>query len=128
MGVFHDPCGGGSHLSAAAGAVHYRGMTVELASWTGDRIAAARWPGWWHAGWWHAGWWGGWWWWLWWLAMVAVSLAFVAALVWLMRRQGGPGPTDVTAGARQVLAERYARGELTTEEYRARLAELDRGP
>jgi uncharacterized membrane protein len=93
-------------------------MTVELASWAGDRISAGSGPRWWHAGWW----WG-----LWWLAMVAVSLAFFAALVWLMRREGGPGPADLTAGARQLLAERSAPGELTTEGYRARLAELDRG-
>jgi putative membrane protein len=66
-------------------------------------------PGW-NAGWWHGS---GWWWWLWWLALVAVSIGFVVALVWLVQRGEGPRASR----ARQILAERYARGEISTEEY-----------
>lgn len=50
---------------------------------------------------------------------------------WAWRRRGwGPrGPWSPSGSAESVLAERYARGEVTEEEYRARLEVLraDRG-
>jgi putative membrane protein len=46
----------------------------------------------------------------------------VALIVWLV--SGRDSRPDATAGARRVLAERYARGELDTDEYRNRLAAL----
>ncbi len=79
------------------------------------------------AGWDHMGGWGGGWMWLWGMAMMAL---FVILTVWLIRSTGGdpstrrppePSPTD---RAREILAERYARGELSTDEYRERSAEL----
>jgi putative membrane protein len=74
-------------------------------------------------GWHHAGAGGGWWWligplWLlFWLAVIGVGTWLVVRAV--KRRQ--PGPND---RAREILAERYARGELSAEEYRERLGEL----
>lgn len=60
--------------------------------------------------------------WLWplmWLAWIAV----IAAVVWLALRttRGGRSGSD---RAKDLLAERYARGEITTDEYRERLGEL----
>lgn len=70
-----------------------------------------------------------------------LALAGVAVLVLvLVRVLGGgisrPGPTTDGPGAagqqgrsraREILDDRYARGELTTEEYRERLQTLDGG-
>ncbi|MDW3221036.1 MAG: SHOCT domain-containing protein [Acidimicrobiales bacterium] len=79
-------------------------------------------------GWDHMGGWGGGWMWLWGVAMMAL---FAMLLVWLVRVSGagpasqeGPLPRDPSDRAREILAERYARGELSTEEYRERVGEL----
>lgn len=78
-------------------------------------------------GWGHMGGWGGGWMWLWGLPMM---LLFVVLLVWLARASlgstppSGSPPRDPDERAREILAERYARGELTTEEYRERVSEL----
>jgi uncharacterized membrane protein len=47
----------------------------------------------------------------------------IGAVVWLVvrRRDGRHDPLD---RARSVLAERYAQGELSAEEYRTRLDDL----
>ena len=71
---------------------------------------------------WSAGWMG-----LWGVAMVAL---FVVLLVWLVRaasgkQRGATAPQSHPSDrAREILAERYARGELTTEEYRERSEQL----
>ena len=70
--------------------------------------------------------WGGGWMWLWGIAMMTL---FVVLIVWLVRAATGNGassspPRDPTDRAREILAERYARGELTTEEYRERVEQL----
>lgn len=70
--------------------------------------------------------WGGGWMWLWGIAMMAL---FVVLIVWLVRAASGasagsPPPKDPTDRAREILAERYARGELTTDEYRERVEQL----
>ncbi len=71
--------------------------------------------------------WGGGWMWLW---GVAMMVPFVVLIVWLVRAADGPtGPTrssppESGARAREILAERYAGGELSTEEYRERVSEL----
>ena len=77
-------------------------------------------------GWDHMNGWGGGWMWLWGLAIV---ILFVVLLVWLIRSSvgsGGPGPAsrNPVDRAREILAERYAKGELSTEEYRERVSEL----
>lgn len=52
--------------------------------------------------------------------MLVVAIAVVVAAVVLARgNSGGRGP-----GPREILAERYARGELSTEEYHERLEGL----
>jgi putative membrane protein len=65
-----------------------------------------------------AGDWGHGWWPLWplfWAALIGIA-------IWLvLRRRDRRGPFDQ---ARGVLAERFARGELSAEEYRERLNEL----
>lgn len=71
--------------------------------------------------------WGGGWMWLWGIAMMAL---FVVLIIWLVRAAAGgqaplaSPPSHPTDRARQILAERYARGELTTEEYQERAAQL----
>jgi putative membrane protein len=61
----------------------------------------------------------------WWPLWLFVWAALIGTAVWLIsRRRGRRGePLD---RARELLAERYARGELSGEEYRERLDELKR--
>lgn len=71
------------------------------------------------------GWGGGWMW----LFGIATMVLVVVLIAWLARTTAGggqqsPPPTDPVDHARQILAERYARGELTTEEYRERIDQL----
>lgn len=68
--------------------------------------------------------WGGGWMWVWGTLMMVLTLL---ALVWLVRTvsgRNGAAPPNHLDQARTILAERYARGELTTEEYRERLDHL----
>jgi uncharacterized membrane protein len=58
-------------------------------------------------------------WLLFWIALMGV-VAWLAITV--IRRQGGSGGA---ARAKDILAERFARGELSAEEYRQRLEQLD---
>ncbi|HET8873585.1 MAG TPA: hypothetical protein VFM83_07850 [Gaiellaceae bacterium] len=59
----------------------------------------------------------------WWPVWPLFWAALIGLTVWLIlrRRDRRVDPLD---GARAVLAERFARGELTAEEYRGRLEEL----
>lgn len=71
--------------------------------------------------------WGGGWWMLVWGTLMMVGI--VVLIVWLVRTTAGGGSAgtpveDPLASARGILGERYARGELSTEEYRERLNEL----
>ena len=50
--------------------------------------------------------------------MVVFWALLVAVIVWLVR-SCGTRPSAVSS-AREILDERYARGEITDEEYRAR--------
>ena len=67
------------------------------------------------------------WMWLWGALMIA---GFIALAVWLAnttRSTGAPPANprhDPTARARQIVDERYANGDLTTDEYREKLDEL----
>lgn len=68
--------------------------------------------------------WGGGWMWLWGVVMMA---AVIALVVWLVRSNAAPAiesPPDPTERAREILAERFANGELSAEEYRERVSEL----
>lgn len=76
--------------------------------------------------WGHMGGWGGGWMWLWGVVMMILFAVFV---VWLVRsvsggRESSAAPGHPTDRAREILAERYARGELTTDEYRERSEQL----
>jgi putative membrane protein len=70
--------------------------------------------------------WGGGWMWLWGLAMMVLLAVLVGWVVLLARdgRSRTPPVADPTDRAREILAERYARGELTTEEYEERAEHL----
>ena len=67
------------------------------------------------------------WMWLWGVAMMVLFAVFV---VWLVRTSVGTAGTvgpvhrDPTDRAREILAERYASGEISTDEYRERINEL----
>ncbi len=63
----------------------------------------------------------------WWPIWPLLWVALIGTAVWLIvrRRDRRHDPLD---SARQLLAERYARGELSGEEYRARLDDLQGGP
>ncbi len=73
-------------------------------------------------GWGHMNGWGGGWMWLWgtlmmfsWVAIIVVAMSFTS-------RSRGNSTRQTPAKA--ILDERYARGDLTTEEYRERLDQL----
>ncbi len=68
--------------------------------------------------------WGGGWMWIWGVLMMALFWVFVVWLVRTTARPGGWAPRDPADRAREVLAERYARDELSTDEYRERVSEL----
>jgi len=57
---------------------------------------------------------------LWWALWIAV----IVFVVWTVKRRGGWRRPDPLDRAREVLAERFARGELTADEYRERLGQL----
>jgi putative membrane protein len=67
---------------------------------------------------------GGGWGWLWGLMVLLAWVAVIAAVVWFVARSARPRERSGVDRAREVLAERYARGELTTDEYRERLEQL----
>jgi len=64
--------------------------------------------------------WGGWWWGL--IMMVfwlLVVVGMVLLLVWAVRQVTHRGPAGASGGSRalEILQERYARGEITREQY-----------
>jgi putative membrane protein len=67
---------------------------------------------------------GGGWAWLWGPIVLLLWVALVATVVWFVARSARPRERSGAERAKDVLAERYARGELTTEEYRERLEQL----
>jgi putative membrane protein len=64
------------------------------------------------------------WWWLFGPLMLAFWIGITAAAVWFVTRTFRQQPRTATERAADVLAERYARGEISTEEYRERLDQL----
>ena len=68
--------------------------------------------------------WGGGWMWLWGTLMMLGFVAVVALVVWAVVRSTGQQPPPADDTARQILDERYARGELNTDEYRERVDAL----
>lgn len=82
-------------------------------------VAAHPWGGWGHA--WYAWGPGGGWPWLW----GPLLLALCAVTIWLLVRGRGPADRSNTSLAEQILAERYARGEISRDEYRERRDDLE---
>ncbi|WP_222869915.1 SHOCT domain-containing protein [Actinomadura decatromicini] len=67
------------------------------------------------------------WMWLWGTLMMLFWIAVIGAAVWLVVRAATQRRAEPPTGrerARELLAERYARGEISTEEYDERLAKL----
>ena len=76
--------------------------------------------------WWHDGWGGGW------FFMPLITLTFWVAVIWIVvsllrsRPTIPPPARDTRSAARsdEILAQRYARGEIDDDEYRRRLNTL----
>jgi len=60
----------------------------------------------------------------WWIVWPLLWVAVIVGLVLLFTRRRWPGERSGVDRARDILAERFARGELSVEEYRERLAQL----
>ena len=67
------------------------------------------------------------WMWVWWLLITLGVIALVVGLVRAggSRGSGGGGTSGRRSSAREILDERFARGEIDEQEYRARRRELD---
>lgn len=68
------------------------------------------------------------WMWLWWVLIVlgVVAVAFGLIRAATPGNRGAPGRSSGgRSSARQILDERYARGEIDEEEYRKRRREID---
>jgi putative membrane protein len=69
-----------------------------------------------------------------WFVMPLLGLAFWAAVIWvvvsLLRNRTGPTPPESARQARpdEILAQRYARGEIDDDEYHRRLDTLRGAP
>jgi putative membrane protein len=63
----------------------------------------------------------------WFLIFPLLWLGLIALLVLRFRRGGGCGWRGRGPGGRDVLDERFARGEITADEYRERRSVLDEG-
>jgi len=62
----------------------------------------------------------------WWFPVGLIWLAVLATVIWLVVRTVRQDNRSGADRARDILAERYARGEVGVEEYRERLSELAR--
>jgi putative membrane protein len=66
----------------------------------------------------------------WWLVMPLVTVAFWAVIVWAVVTLVRGGPSAPRAGSpprpapEEILAERFARGDIDEDEYRRRLETL----
>ena len=60
----------------------------------------------------------------WWVIWPILWIAIIAAVVWFVSRRWRRPDSGGLDRAREILAERFARGELSGEEYRERLAQL----
>lgn len=60
-----------------------------------------------------------------WAWMLVAWVVVIGLVIWAVARLVPTSPSG-RAGARRILDERYARGEIDEEEYRRRRGELDR--
>ena len=77
------------------------------------------------AGWDQTGPWGGEYWWIGRLVMMIVWIALIVLAIWWFRRSAWRREPSGIERARDILAERFARGELTADEYHERLGQLN---
>ncbi len=75
-------------------------------------------------GWSHMDGWGGGWMWLWGTMMMFSWVAVIAGAVWLFGRGRDQSAGAGATRASDILEERYALGDLSTDEYRERLDQL----
>lgn len=65
------------------------------------------------------------------LLFLALLAGGILLIIWLVRQVSAGGasrlPVRSPAAARQILDERYARGEISREEYLTALADIERG-
>lgn len=61
------------------------------------------------------------------VGLVVLVVVLVKSFSGRSENNGGAGTGAASGRARQILEERYARGELGSEEYRERLRTLDEG-
>jgi len=59
-----------------------------------------------------------------WFPFAFLWLALIGVGIWFLARGRRPSPPSGLERAREIVAERYARGELTGDEYRERLEQL----
>jgi putative membrane protein len=64
------------------------------------------------------------WMWLWFGLMTLVVVAVIGLVVWAILRSTQPNVARTHDRAREILAERFARGEITPDEYRERAQQL----
>ncbi|HEX2281583.1 MAG TPA: SHOCT domain-containing protein [Thermomicrobiales bacterium] len=76
-------------------------------------------------GWDQSGPWDGEWWWVGRLVMLLLFVVLIALTVWWVRRSTLRSQPSGIETARGILAERFARGEIETDEYHERLRQLD---
>jgi putative membrane protein len=62
----------------------------------------------------------------WWFPFTLLWIAVLGSAIWFVARTVRRGERSGVARATDILAERYARGEIGGEEYRERLDELGR--
>jgi putative membrane protein len=61
----------------------------------------------------------------WWIGlMMILSIAVIALVVWLIVRSSHHSASGPSRSARDILSERYARGEIDSKEYDERLSNL----
>ncbi len=63
-------------------------------------------------------------WWVWGLFMMIFMVGIVALVVWLIVRSSHGGAGGPSSSAREILSERFARGEIDADEYHDRLSKL----
>jgi putative membrane protein len=64
-------------------------------------------------------------WWVWGVLMMVLMLGIVALVVWLIVRSShGSAPAGQSSSGREILSERFARGEIDADEYHDRLSKL----
>ncbi len=63
-------------------------------------------------------------WWVWGILMMILMLGIVALVVWLIVRSTHVHWPSQSSSAREILSERFARGEIDADEYHDRLSKL----